>query len=89
MKGLRDELGAPDNVDCDPASLSEAERTARGILPVATSLNDVVEALRAGSFLQHAFDPLFGEAYLAVLDNTLADAQALGDTYDERYAQAV
>ena len=89
MGGLRDALPAPLHVDGDPATIDEAERQARGIAPIAGSLDEVYGALKEGSFLESAFGPKFRTAYLAVLENTIADEQAVGADYASRYSRVI
>lgn len=89
MGGLRDALPAPENVDGDPAKIDAAERRTRGIDPIAGSLDEVYGVLKAGSFLESAFGPLFRSAYLAVLENNLADKQSVGADYARHYSRVV
>ena len=73
----------------DPATIDEAERRARGIDPIAASLEEVCDALKAGPFLDSAFGPQFRTAYLAVLENAIADKQAAGADYAKRYSRVI
>ena len=89
MNGLRDALPAPESVDRDPATIDRAECEARGIAPIARSLDEVLGVLKTGPFLEVAFGPLFRTAYLAVLENTRADRDAIGGDYAKRYSRVV
>ena len=89
MGGLRDALPPPENLEGDPATIDEAERRARGIDPIAASLEEVCDALKAGPFLDSAFGPQFRTAYLAVIENAIADKQAAGADYAKRYSRVI
>ncbi len=66
LDGLRRELTPGDPIDGDPALLPEAERVARGILPLPAGLGSAITALEADPVLLEALGAPLARSYLAV-----------------------
>ncbi|MEM7652953.1 MAG: glutamine synthetase family protein, partial [Pseudomonadota bacterium] len=89
MAGVRDQLAAPESIETDPAGLTEAERAARAIHPVAADLPSVMAEIEKNGTVERWFGPVFQSAYLAVLKNAIADADSAGADYAARYSRAI
>jgi glutamine synthetase len=72
LDGLRSKLDPGEPVPVDPATLSESERSARGITQLPSSLGEALDALEADSVLTAALGPLRLAAYLAVKRSEVA-----------------
>jgi glutamine synthetase len=72
LDGLRSKLDPGEVVDVDPASLSDSERSARGITQLPSSLGEALDALEADSVITTALGPLRTQAYLAVKRSEVA-----------------
>ena len=57
LAGIEAKLDLPEPIDVDPASLSDTERTERGIAPVPTDLLAATDAFEADGVLSAAFGP--------------------------------
>ena len=66
LDGLRRGLTPPAPVQEDPARLSEAQRSARGVDPLPDSLEAAVGALERDPVLMEALGPDLARAYIAV-----------------------
>jgi glutamine synthetase len=66
LDGLERALEPPEPVEVDPASLSEYEREARGIVPLPSSQEEALDALAEDRVLLDALGPVLAGAYLAV-----------------------
>jgi glutamine synthetase len=66
LEGIRAKLPLPKPVDCDPSELSDAERTALGILPLPGSLGEALTALDADAAAKSWFPQTMYESYVAV-----------------------
>ncbi len=66
LDGIERGLQPPDTVDIDPATLSEAEREARGIARMPTTQREALDALAADQLLGGALGGTLLESYLAV-----------------------
>jgi glutamine synthetase len=66
LDGLRRRLAPPAPVQEDPARLSEAERSQRGIDPLPETLEAAVGALERDPVLMDALGPELARAYIAV-----------------------
>jgi glutamine synthetase len=66
LDGIRRKLDPGDAVNVDPATLTDAEREARGAHRLPDSLGAALDALAADNLLMNALGPLRREAYLAV-----------------------
>jgi glutamine synthetase len=64
--GIADDAALPAAVEVDPASLSDAERSARGITRLPTSLRESLDAFLADDALVPAFGPSLVTALTAV-----------------------
>jgi len=66
LDGIRRQLDPGEPVDIDPGNWSDAQRAARGIKRLPTSLDAALNALEADAVLTEALGPLLTSAYLAV-----------------------
>ncbi len=66
LDGIRGKLDPGEPVNVDPATLSDAERTALGARRLPDSLASALDALEADELLMDALGPLRASAYLAV-----------------------
>ena len=66
LDGIRRKLDPGEAVNVDPATLTAAEREARGAHRLPDSLGAALDALAADDLLMEALGPLRREAYLAV-----------------------
>src|SRR5580704_1456705 len=73
LDGIRRKLDPGDAVNVDPATLSDAEREARGVRRLPDSLRAALDALAADDLLMAALGPLRRQAYLAVKRSEVAD----------------
>ena len=80
LDGMAKGLNPGDPVTSDPADLSEAEREARGIRRLPTSLGEAVEALERDQVLLDALGPERAATYIAVRK---AEWQAMKDLSHE------
>jgi glutamine synthetase len=72
LDGLRSKLDPGEPVPVDPATLSESERSVRGISQLPSSLGEALDALEADELLTAALGPLRTQAYLAVKRSEVA-----------------
>ena len=73
LDGIRRKLDPGDAVNVDPATLTDAEREARGAHRLPDSLTAALDALEADELLSEALGPLRRRAYLAVKRSEVAD----------------
>ena len=66
LDGIRRQRDPGPAVNVDPATLSEAERTAAGAHRLPQSLDEALDALEGDELLMNALGPLRSAAYLAV-----------------------
>src|SRR6266545_705317 len=66
LDGIERGLDPADSTETDPASLSDAERSARGIRRLPASLDEALDNLAADRLLMEALGDLLGRSYLAV-----------------------
>ncbi|MBD2260263.1 glutamine synthetase family protein [Pseudanabaena sp. FACHB-2040] len=66
LDGLQQNLPLPEPIDCDPGTLSEAERSARQIDRLPTDLKTAIHALRQNLPLTQALGEPLAQTYLAV-----------------------
>jgi glutamine synthetase len=66
LDGIGRGLELPEPVLVDPGTLTEDERTNRGIRPLPRSLRESLDALEADRCLKEHFPPLLRESYVAV-----------------------
>jgi glutamine synthetase len=66
LDGLEKGLDPGEPVQVDPADLPEAERAARGIQPLPTSLGEAIASLEQDEVLLQALGPELARSYLAV-----------------------
>lgn len=78
LDGLERGLEPPVAVEVDPATIDEAERRARGILPLPATQAEALDALEADELLTGALGPVLAESYLAVRRSEW-EAYSVGD----------
>jgi glutamine synthetase len=66
LDGIERGLAPSDPTEVDPASLSEAERAARGIRRLPSALDEALDNLAADATLMAALGDLLGRSYLTV-----------------------
>src|SRR5512133_1465358 len=66
LDGLERALEPPSPVEVDPATIDEAEREARGVVPLPATQHEALDALAADEVLTAALGPVLAESYLAV-----------------------
>ena len=88
LDGILDGVPAPPLVNEDPSSLSDAERTAKGIVRLPTSLKSAISLLRANAKARAWMsDPLF-EAYTTMKDSEIGLLEELpSEEVLRRYGQ--
>lgn len=85
LDGVERGLEPREPTEADPASLSEAEREARGITRLPGSLDDALDSLEADPVLIGALGDLLGRSYLAVRRSEARAYAALSDV--EQFAR--
>jgi len=84
LDGLERGLEPPEPVEVDPATIDEAEREARGIVPLPATQQEALDALAADVVLTAALGPVLAESYLAVRRSEW-DAYSQGDeTFEQQ-----
>ncbi|HUY46262.1 MAG TPA: glutamine synthetase family protein [Streptosporangiaceae bacterium] len=73
LDGIRRKLDPGEAVNVDPATLTDAERLARGAHRLPSSLDGALNALAADDLLMKALGPLRRRAYLAVKRSEAAE----------------
>jgi glutamine synthetase len=66
LDGIARGLEPPEPVEADPASLSDAERAARGVRRLPAALDEALDHLADDAALMEALGDLLGRSYLAV-----------------------
>jgi glutamine synthetase len=66
LDGLDRGLRPPEPIDVDPATLSDADREARGAYRYPTTLEEAIKALESDGLLMEALGDLLARSYLAV-----------------------
>jgi glutamine synthetase len=66
LDGLERGLEPPEPVQVDPATLTEDERTRRGIVPLPATQAEALAALEADQVLTEALGPVLADSYLTV-----------------------
>lgn len=79
LDGVERELEPSEPTEADPASLSEAERAARGIARLPGSLDEALDNLERDALLMGALGDLLGRSYLAVRRSEARAYTALDD----------
>jgi len=88
IDGLRDALPAPPLVNEDPSVLSDAVRSAKGIVRLPTSLKSAISLLRANTKARIWMSDSLFEAYLTVKESEIAFADGLpSEEVIRRYGQ--
>ncbi|MGN6429510.1 MAG: glutamine synthetase family protein [Gaiellaceae bacterium] len=84
LEGLERGLEPPEPVEVDPATIDEAEREARGIVPLPATQEEALDALAADAVLTGALGQVLAESYLAVRRSEW-DAYSQGDeTFEQQ-----
>jgi glutamine synthetase len=84
LDGLERGLEPPAPVEVDPATIDEAEREVRGIVPLPATQEQALHALAADQVLTGALGPVLAESYLAVRRSEW-DAYSQGDeTFEQQ-----
>ena len=83
LDGIRSKLDPGEAVNVDPATLTDAERTASNTHRLPASLNAALDALAADELLMDRLGPLRGAAYLAVKRSEAAHFSHSTDPYYE------
>jgi glutamine synthetase len=83
LDGIRGKLDPGEAVNVDPATLSDAERSAGGTHRLPASLNAALDALTADELMMDVLGPLRSTAYLAVKRSEAAHFAHSTDPYYE------
>ncbi len=86
MAGIREGVALPGLVDVDPASLTDEERSRRGIDRLPSSLAAATDAFEADTMLTEAFGT---ELSATIVDVRRAEAARFADASDEEIAAAL
>lgn len=89
LEGIRDRISMPAPTTVDPETLSEEERSHRGIVPLPTSLEEALDNLQANERANRWMGETLMEAYLVHKRSELKLLENLSpDERVDRYAQA-
>jgi glutamine synthetase len=83
LDGLEHSLEPPDPVGVDPATIDDAERERRGIVPLPANQAAALDALEEDDLLLEALGPILAQSYLAVRRSEWA-AYSSGDAAFEQ-----
>ena len=86
MDGMRAELAAPPDIQVDPATLTSDDIKKLNLVPLPS---DPAQTLAQAKRLEHWFGLEFDEAFRAVRENDIADAERLGNTYIDTLMLAI
>lgn len=86
MDGMRAKLAASPDIQVDPATLSVQDREKLNLMPLPEGPSQTIA--EAGK-LESWFGPDFKEAFTAVRENDIADAERLGDAYTDTLTLAI
>jgi glutamine synthetase len=84
LDGIERGLAPPEPVAVDPATLTDAERARRGIVPLPATQAEALDALAADELLTGALGPVLAGSYLAVRRSEWA-AYSAGDAAFEQH----
>jgi glutamine synthetase len=84
LDGLVRGLEPPDPVSVDPATLTDDERAARGIIPMPATQAEALDALAADGLLREALGPELAESYLAVRRSEWEAYSAGDDEFEQQ-----
>jgi glutamine synthetase len=84
LDGLERGLEPPEPVQVDPATLPEAERSARGILPLPRNQREALDALAADEVLTGAMGDVLATAYLAVRGSEWEVYSAADEAFEQQ-----
>jgi glutamine synthetase len=85
MDGIARELPLGDPLLVDPLTLTEAERAARGLRRLPSTLSEALIALSHDSVLGDALGPALRETFLAVKRGEIADFAAHNEDFEFRH----
>jgi glutamine synthetase len=84
LDGLQRGLKAPEPVEVDPGTMPQAEREARGIVPLPASQWEALQALEADSVLTEAMGEVLTRSYLAVRRSEWQAYSAEDEPFEQR-----
>jgi glutamine synthetase len=84
LDGLERGLELPEPVEVDPATIDDAERTARGIDPLPASQQEALDALERDAVLTEALGSVLAGSYLAVRRSEWATYSLQGAEFAQR-----
>jgi glutamine synthetase len=84
LDGLVRELGLPESVEVDPATIPENERVARGIERLPATQEEALDALAADQILTVALGPTLTTSYLAVRRSEWAAYSAGDEAFEQQ-----
>jgi glutamine synthetase len=84
LDGLERELDPPEPVDIDPATLSEQDRAARGIVPMPATQAEALDALAGDELLLGALGSELAGSYLAVRRSEWDAYRAQDETFEQQ-----
>ncbi len=84
LDGIERRLAPPEPVGVDPATISEHERTERGILPMPATQWQALEALAGDRLLCEALGPTLADSYLAVRRSEWEAYSAGDETFEQQ-----
>jgi glutamine synthetase len=84
LDGWERGLELPEPVEVDPATIDDAERTARGIDPLPASQQEALDALERDAVLTQALGPVLAGSYLAVRRSEWATYSLQGAEFAQR-----
>ena len=84
LDGIERGLEPPEPVQVDPATIDEAERRARGILPLPSTQEKALDALAADDVLIAALGPVLAESYLTVRRSEWAVYWQEDETFEQQ-----
>jgi glutamine synthetase len=84
LDGLERGLEPPEPVEVDPATIDEAEREARGIVPLPGTQEQALDALAGDDVLLDALGPVLAESYLAVRRSEWAAYSAGDEAFEQQ-----
>lgn len=84
LDGLERNLDPPEPVEVDPATLTDDERTASGIVPMPATQAEALDALAADGLLLEALGPELADSYMAVRRSEWETYSAGGDAFEQQ-----
>ncbi|MBT6204676.1 MAG: glutamine synthetase family protein [Alphaproteobacteria bacterium] len=88
LEGIRDKLPLPETTSSDPDAMTDAERAAKGVVRLPTSLSDALDALEAAEGIRDLIPGELFDAYVMHKRGELAAIDGLDDAeICRRYAE--